>query len=197
MLESVSTMGESLRIDPSRCAFLFVDIQEKLHGAMADEARASVERYVPVLAEAARRFEIPVVVSEQYPRGLGSTIPAVEQSLSELGDGLRRFEKTDFSVCKTEAFDEVYAQLRRDQWVVTGEEAHVCVYQSVRGLLDRGARVHVPRDAVASRTIENRDVGLSLIERAGGVVTSTEVVVFDLLQKAGGDDFKALSRLIR
>ncbi len=190
-------MGESLRIDPSRCAFLFVDVQEKLHGAMADEARASVERYVPVLAEAARRFEIPVVVSEQYPKGLGPTIPAVEQSLSELGDKLRRFEKVDFSVCETEEFGQLWKELGRDQWVVTGEETHVCVYQSVRGLLDRGASVHVPRDAVASRSLENRDVGLGLIDRAGGVVTSTEVIVFDLLQRAGGDDFKALSRLIR
>lgn len=191
-------MHDSLKIDPARAAFLFVDIQEKLHAVMAETLREGVERNIPVLAEAARRFAIPVVASEQYPRGLGPTIPVVEQALATLGDGVHRFEKVEFSACDAEPFARLHAELvGRDQWIVTGMEAHVCVYQSVRGLLDRDASVHVVRDAVASRTIENRDVGLGLIERAGAAITSTEVVVFDLLQKAGGDDFKALSRLIR
>jgi len=190
-------MAESLRIDPGRAAFLFVDIQDKLHPAMAEPARKSVERYVPVLAELARRFEIPVVVSEQYPQGLGATIAPVQQALATLGDGAHRFEKVDFSFCATEEFASLWDKLGRDQWIVTGMETHVCVYQSVRGLIERGASVQVPRDAVASRTAENIEVGLGLIERAGAVVTSTEVVVFDVLRRAGGDDFKALSRLIR
>src|SRR3972149_2712391 len=75
--------------------------------------------------------------------------------------------------------------------------AHVCVYQSVRGLALRGATVHLPRDAVASRTVENRDVGLALALRAGGIVTSTEAVVFDALGRAGSEDFKAPARVIR
>jgi len=186
-----------LRIDPSRAAFLFVDIQERLHSAMAEPARKAIERNVPVLAEVARRFDIPVVVSEQYPKGLGPTIDLVQQSVAELGDGLHRFEKLDFSVCATDEFSRIWDELGRDQWIVAGMETHVCVYQSVRGLIRRGATVHVPRDTVASRTLENLDVGLGLIERSGGAVTSTEVVVFDVLRRAGGDDFKALSRLIR
>jgi nicotinamidase-related amidase len=190
-------MADSLRIDPSRAGLLLVDIQERLHSAMAEESRKTVERYVPVLVEMARRFEMPVVVSEQYPKGLGPTIPPVEQSLTELGDGLHRFEKIEFSVCATDAFTKIREKTGCDQWIVAGMEAHVCVYQSVRGLINRGAAVHVARDAVASRTVSNRDVGLGLIERAGGVVTSTEVVVFDVLREAGGGDFKALSRLIR
>ncbi len=188
---------KSLKIDPDRCALLVVDVQEKLHVAMDEASRLSVERYVPVLIEMARRFSMPVVVSEQYPRGLGPTIGVVDAALADLGDGAHKFEKTDFSVCKTEPFTELYNQLDRDQWIVTGMESHVCVYQSVRGLVDRGASVHVPADAIASRTPFNKDIGLGLISRCGAVVTSTEVVVFDALQRAGGDDFKALSKLIR
>jgi len=186
-----------LRIDPSRAALLVVDIQDKLHAAMAAPSRQAVERNLPVLIELARRFELPVVVSQQYPKGLGVTIAVVDQALATVGDGLHRFDKLDFSVCATDEFARLWEPLGRDQWIVTGMETHVCVYQSARGLLERGAVVHVPRDGVASRTLDNRDVGLGLIERAGGVVTSTEVVVFDVLRRAGGDDFKALSRLIR
>lgn len=190
-------MTDSLRIDPSACAVLFIDIQDKLHAAMADGPRRSVERYAPILVEAARRFDLPVVVSEQYPQGLGRTIAPLEAALVDLGDRVYRFDKLEFSVCRTPAFADLYARLDRTQWVVCGEETHVCVYQSVRGLCARGAAVHVPRDAVASRAEANVEVGLRLIERAGGIVTCTEAVVFDLLQRAGTDDFKALSRRIR
>jgi len=187
----------ALALDPARAALLVVDIQERLAAAMPAEARARAERNVAVLVEAARRFALPVVVSEQYPRGLGPTTAAVAEALAPLGGQALRFEKIEFGVCDAAGFAPIWNQLRRDQWIVTGMEAHVCVYQSVRQLLDRGAAVHVPIDAVVSRTRSNRRVGLSLIERAGAVPTSTEVVVFDLLRRAGTDDFKALSKLIK
>jgi nicotinamidase-related amidase len=187
----------ALRIDPARAVLLVVDVQDKLHAVMQESLRKDIERTVPILAEAARRFGIPVVASQQYPRGLGPTIPVVEQSLAELGERLWRLDKLEFSACDAPGFEDAWRALGRDQWIVVGMEAHVCVYQSVRSLLGRGASVHVPRDAVASRTVDNRDVGLALMERAGGIVTATEVVVFDLLGRAGTEDFKALSRLIR
>ena len=186
-------MSRDLRIDPARAALLVVDVQERLAAAMPPEDAAAVERNVGILLEAARRLGIPVVASEQYPRGLGPTL----SSLSGLLADARRFEKLDFSVADAPEFERIWNEVRREQWIVTGMETHVCVYQSVRGLVARGASVHVPVDAVASRTRENRGVGLGLIERAGGVPTSTETVVFDALRRAGGDDFKALSKLIK
>ncbi len=189
-----------LRVDPARAALLVVDIQDRLAAAMPAEGRALLERNVLILIEAARRLGMPIVASEQYPKGLGPTVPALQEALAaaeQAGAVVRRFEKVEFAAPQAPAWDGIWEDLRRQQWIVTGMEAHVCVYQSIRELAGRGAVVHAPGDAVISRTPENKAVGLALIERAGGVVTSTETVVFDALQRAGTEDFRALSRLIK
>jgi nicotinamidase-related amidase len=188
-----------LAIAPRRAVLLVIDIQERLAPAMPPEAYARLERNVAVLIEAAKRFGIPVVASEQYPKGLGATCAPIAQALGD-GATTHRFEKLEFSVCDAEPFGPLYTSLKaagRDTWIVTGMEAHVCVWQSVRGLRTRGAAVHVVADAVCSRTDDNRRIGLGLAERAGAAITSTEVVAFDLLGKAGGDDFKAISKLVK
>jgi nicotinamidase-related amidase len=185
-------------LSADRAALLVVDVQDKLAAVMDQEGMARLTRNIGILCEAARRFAIPVVVSQQYPRGLGATVAGVEQALASLSpEQLHRFDKVEFSVCGAPGFAPVEAALDgRDQWIVTGMESHICVYQSARALRAGGAAVHVVRDAVISRTEENRDTGLALIERTGALITTTEVVVFDLLQRAGSDNFKALSRLI-
>ncbi|HWM84703.1 MAG TPA: isochorismatase family protein [Kofleriaceae bacterium] len=181
-----------------RAALLVVDVQDKLAAVMPQDGMARLTRNLGILCEAARRFAIPVVVSQQYPRGLGPTVAGVEQALAGMPpEQLHRFDKVEFSVCAAPGFAAVESALDgRDQWIVTGMECHICVYQSARALRAGGAAVHVVRDAVVSRTAENRDTGLGLIERTGALITTTETVVFDLLQRAGGDDFKALSRLV-
>ena len=184
-----------LQIDPARAALVIVDVQERLFGVMAEEPRGQLLRNVGILVELARRLGLPVVVSEQYPRGLGPTVAAIKEMLG--GVTPYRLEKAEFSVAAAPAWAEIGKALGRDQIVVTGMETHVCVYQTVRDLCAGGAAVHVPADAVISRTAENRRIGLDLIAKAGGVVTSTEVVVFDALGKAGTEDFRALSRLIK
>jgi nicotinamidase-related amidase len=181
-----------IQINQQRAVLLVIDIQDRLAQAMPPEIRDRLERNVTILVEAARRFALPVVVSEQYPKGLGATTARVAAALEGLA-GVHRLEKLEFSVCDATGFPV----LERDQWIVCGMEAHVCVWQSVRGLRARGGEVHVVADAVASRTDSNREIGLGLAERAGAFVTSTETVVFDLLQRAGSDDFKALSKLIK
>lgn len=187
----------NLELDPKRAALLIVDVQERLVAAMSEEQVPVLERNLAILCELARRFDLPVVVSQQYPKGLGQTVANVDSVLSQLGDNVHRFDKVEFSVCDHAAFAPIYEQLGRDQWIVTGMEAHVCVYQSARGLIARGATVHVPRETALSRHEANRQTGFALMERAGAVITSTEVVVFDILKRAGGDDFKAMSRLVR
>jgi nicotinamidase-related amidase len=188
-----------LRIDPARAVLLIIDVQERLAGAMSDEDRAAIERNLGILIETARRLRFPVVASEQYPKGLGATVPAIAAPLAEPGLAVKRIEKVEFSCADAPAWEGVWKDLgrERDQWIVTGMETHVCVYQTARGLVARGAKVHVPADAVASRSRENRNIGMGLIERAGGVPTSTETVMFDLLGRAGGEDFKYLSKLVK
>ena len=198
----------TIKLSASRVALFVVDIQERLIPAMPEAVAAQIVRNTQVLIEAAARLGAPVVVSQQYPKGLGATVAAIETTLAgarfpPAGPAvLHRFDKTEFSGAGTPEFaslvgTSVGKRLERDQWIVTGMEAHVCVFQTARDLVSRGYQVHVPVDAICSRTKSNWRIGVGLIERAGGIPTSTEVCVFDLLGRAGTDDFKALSMLIK
>jgi nicotinamidase-related amidase len=182
----------------TRAALLVIDIQERLCAAMSQDAVERVVRSTGILLEAARRLHLPVVVTEQYPKGLGPTVAALEPALAALEPAhLSRFEKLEFSSAAAPQFAGLAAKLGRDQWILVGMETHVCVLQTARDLRRRGAAVHLVTDAVASRTKANFRVGLAQLRALGVVETSVETVVFDLLGKAGGDDFKALSKLIK
>ena len=187
----------SLRVDPANAALVVIDIQERLAAAMPKERLARAVKGIRALVEMARRFEVPVLVTQQYPKGLGTTIPEVEECFRGLDDLLHRFDKVEFSVCAAPPFEEVWKQIAREQWLVTGMETHVCVYQTVRQLAERGARVFVPVDTVLSRDDESREVGLRLLERCDAVATCSETIIFDTLGKAEGEHFKALSKLIK
>jgi nicotinamidase-related amidase len=184
------------RLSRTRAALLVVDIQERLLPAMSEDARTRVVASTRLLIAAARRLGLPIVVSQQYPKGLGPTVAAVEDALAGASD-LHRFDKLEFSAEQCDAFTALAPKLGRDQWIVCGMETHVCVYQTARGLAGRGYAVHVCADAVSSRTEANWRVGLDLITRAGALVTSTEVCVFDLLERAGSDEFRELSKLVK
>jgi len=186
----------AVALSRSRAALLVIDMQERLSAAIPETVLAQMVRNTAVLIETARRMWLPIVVTQQYPKGLGPTLPAIEDALRD-APTLKRFDKVCFSVTGSEVFGALAPKLGRDQWIVTGMEAHVCVYQTARGLVDRGYQVHVVADAMASRTKPNFEIGRNLIERAGAYVTSTEVVVFDLLGSAADVEFKALSRLIK
>jgi len=195
------------RLTPARAALLVIDIQERLAAAMPPDALDRVVKNTTILIEAARRLGVPIYASQQYPKGLGPTVPAIEAALAQAPDA-HRFDKLDFSAAELvpiepaspggDAARRAHGPARgRDQWIACGMETHVCVYQTARGLVARGAQVHVPADAACSRTDESRRIGLDLCSRAGAIVTTTEACVFDLLERAGSDDFKALSKLVK
>jgi nicotinamidase-related amidase len=179
-----------------RAALLVVDIQERLAPAMPPIVLEQVVKNARILIEAARRLGLPIVVSQQYPKGLGATLYLIEDALAG-AEQLHRYDKLAFSAVDAPEFAELAPKLGRDQWLVCGMETHVCVYQSARGLVARGYQAHVCADAVSSRTKTSWRVGLDLIEKSGAIVTTTEASVFDLLRVAGTDDFKALSKLIK
>jgi nicotinamidase-related amidase len=190
----------TISLSRSRAALLVVDIQERLVLAMAEEVVGRIVRNTSILIDAAARLGLPIVCSQQYPRGLGATLPAIEDALAAVagaGAAVHRFDKLEFSAAAAPAFAALAPGLGRDKWIVTGMEAHVCVYQSARDLALRGGAVHVVADAVCSRTKANWRIGLALAERAGAIATSTEVCVFDLLGCAGTDEFRALSKAIK
>ena len=177
------------RLSPARAALLVIDIQERLLAAMPAEIAAQTVKNVKILIETATRFEIPIVVSQQYPKGLGLTVPELEAALPASS---HRYDKIEFSAPSAAGFPS----MQRDQWIVTGMETHICVYQSVRDLVGKST-VHVVADAVASRTKQNWRAGLDLMTKLGANTTTTEVCVFDLLERAGTDHFKALSKAIK
>lgn len=183
-------------LSATRAALLVVDIQERLAAAMPEAVIAQLVRNTTILIDAARRLGLPIVASQQYPKGLGQTVPAIADALAA-APNVHRFDKIEFSAASCAEFAALAPSLRRDQWIVCGMEAHVCVYQTARGLVGRGYAVHVAADAICSRTKANWKVAHALLGAAGAVVSSTEACVFDLLERAGSEDFKALSKAIR
>jgi nicotinamidase-related amidase len=187
----------NLELRPAETGLLLIDAQERLVKAMPEARAAEATRNTVTLLEAARRLGVAVVATEQYPDGLGRTVAPIAEALARLEPPCAPLPKMAFSAL---ACPEALAAIRkaaRSAWIVVGMETHVCVWQSVRALCAEGRAVHVVRDACLSRQGENFQAGLDLCARAGAVVTTTEVVVFDLLGRAGTDDFRALSKLVR
>ena len=170
-----------------------VDVQERLFNAMDAERRDEMVRNIKILGAAARRLGVPVLVTEQYPRGLGRTLP----ELRALLDDVAPLEKTAFSCCSAEGFTERLRGLRPSRVILTGIEAHVCVLLTALDLLGQGFAVSVVADAVSSRAPANLELGLAQARQGGAVVTATETVVFQLLGRADTDAFCEIAKLLK
>lgn len=183
-----------MRLSERDTFLLVLDVQERLAPAMHPELGGPLMDNLKRFGEARRVLDLPVVVTEQYPKGLGPTVEPIRDAF----EGINAVDKVEFSAWqgeRTRAAIEALAGRRCA--VLAGMETHICVYQTAQDLLEAGFEVHVLADAVASRTERNYQVGLDLIRNAGGVITSTEVVLFDLLRRAGTDAFKVVSKLVR
>lgn len=174
-------------LDRDRAALVVVDVQDAFRKAVPDFERVALA--ASTLVQGAEALGLPMVVTEQYPQGLGDTVPELREILPE---DLEPLEKVCFSAAEAEGFDLG----GRDQVLVCGIETHVCVNQTVLDLLSGGTEVHVAEDAVGSRSEENKRVGLNRMERAGAVLTSVETALFELVGRAGSDQFKAVQKLI-
>jgi nicotinamidase-related amidase len=175
------------KLDPDRTALVVVDMQEGFRKAIPDFDQ--VAKAAATLVQGGETIGIPIVVTEQYPKGLGATAPEVAQHLPE---GVEPLEKVVFSAHEAEGFDLA----GRDQVLVCGIETHVCVNQTALDLLGAGVEVQVAEDAVGSRTADNKRIGLQKLVRAGAQVTSVEMALFELLGRAGTDEFKRVQDLI-
>jgi len=191
-MRSEGTTASTLALDRADALLMVIDVQEKLSAAMPKAALAELERNAAVLIRAARRLEIPVIATEQYPKGLGPTVASLRELLPQ-----EPMSKMEFSCGASKPIARHVLGSGRKQVVVVGMEAHVCVFQTVRDLMDGGFSVFVAQDAVLSRSEANRGVGLRLCEKAGATLTSTETVLFDLLGVAGTPEFKELTALIK
>ncbi|HEY8076854.1 MAG TPA: isochorismatase family protein [Labilithrix sp.] len=177
---------------PHATAILVVDVQERLAAAMPKETLDRLVANVGILVEAAKTLGVHVLASEQYPKGLGPTLSAIAEKLPS-----PPLAKMTFDACSDLAIARALESLAPRTVIVAGMEAHVCVFQTARELVKRGHQTIVLADAVSSRREENRVLGLSLCERAGAAIAPTETVLFDLLERAGTDAFKTVSKLVR
>jgi nicotinamidase-related amidase len=183
------------RLEPESSLLLVVDVQERLAAAMPPPAMERLVANAGLLLEAARLLGVPVVASEQYPKGLGPTVVDLADRLRALG--VQPVDKLSFGAADEPRIAQAIGRHSPRAVIVVGMETHVCVFQTVRELASRGYAVYVVADAVASRREEHRVLGLSLCERAGAIAIPAESVVFDWLRVAGSAEFKALSRLLR
>lgn len=183
----------SLHVAHENTAVVMIDMQEKLAGAMKEDVWAITQRNANTFLSAAKLFEMPVVVTEQYPKGLGATREEIAKHLPE---GCHRFEKTSFSAWGAPGVAERLRELGRDQVVVTGIETHVCVGQTVHDLLAQGLQPHLVRDAVTARFALEDEVGFAKMTGSGAVPASAESVLFEWLGDARAPAFKAVQKLV-
>lgn len=179
-------------LDKDQAVLLVIDVQAKLTPAMPPKVYARMRATTTMLVEAAQLLGIPVVTTEQYPQGIGHTVPELAAACK---DGV--IEKTSFGCCGEPTFLTTLGKLGRQQVMVTGMEAHVCVYQTVLGLLGAGYHVHLLRDAICSRNKEDFRAGVSNAARAGALVVTAEMALFQLLKDSRHEQFRALSKLIK
>ncbi|MBW7997209.1 MAG: hydrolase [Candidatus Glassbacteria bacterium] len=178
-------------LDLKRTLLVVVDLQQRLVPVI--DSHEAVVANCARLIEGCRVLGVPVIFSEQYPRGLG---PTVEQLRKLAGDD-EIAEKITFSCLRDRALAETVAETGRDTLLVCGVEAHVCVTQTVLDALEAGYRVHVAADATGSRSPENKRVALERLAVEGATVTTTESALFELLKKAGTDEFRQISKLVK
>jgi nicotinamidase-related amidase len=171
---------------------VMIDMQVKLATVMPTDAMQAVLKNCSILAQTAVLLDVPVTLTEQYPKGLAHTVP----ELAALLPKVQPVEKITFSCLAEPKFER---QLTRDhsQIIIAGMEAHICVLQTALDLLPSGKQVFVVEDAIISRNPANKTNALNRLREAGCIITNTESVVFEWLGKAQGDIFKAVSKLIR
>ncbi len=183
---------QNLKASATLSQLVLVDIQVRLATVMEPDAMQAVTKNSGILVQSAGMLHVPLVVTEQYPKGLGHTIP----ELAEFLTGIQPVEKTTFSCLHDPKFKR---QLTGDrpQIILAGMEAHICILQTALDLIGAGKQVFIVEDAIISRNPVNKANAVARMRDAGCVITNTESVVFEWLGVAEGDSFKAISKLIR
>ncbi len=180
------------KLDAEKAVLVVIDIQERLVPAMPQDVYLRLRNTVKILVDAATLLGVPIVTTEQYPKGIGHTV-------AELADACNGalVEKVSFGCCGEPNFLAALKETGRSQVIVTGMEAHVCVYQTVLGLLEDGYHVHLVRDAICSRYKIDYLTGVDNAGQAGAVVTSAETVLFQMMQESTHEKFREVSKLIK
>jgi nicotinamidase-related amidase len=170
---------------------LVIDFQERIFPAIWEHEKLT--RNVPLLIEGLKALGVPFMVTEQYVKGLGPTIPAIADTLK----GIERIEKASFSCCDEPRFMMELASSGRDHVIIAGIESHVCVLQTVIDLQHNGYHPIVVEDCISSRRENDKKIAIERMQHEGVIITTYEAILFELLRFSGGDTFKAISRLVK
>ena len=179
-------------LDRRRVALAVIDMQEAFRPMIAG-FDAYAQR-IAVLVQACRILDVPIIVTEQYPKGLGRTVTEIA---AHLPDGWQPLEKLTFSACGVTEFDTQLRERHAEQVIVCGIEAHICVSQTVHDLLRLGYQVHLASDAIAARLPHNRDVAMQKMTHSGAIISSVEMAIFELCGQAGTAEFKQIQTLVK
>lgn len=179
-------------LDLNTTALAIIDAQESFRQPIHDFTEIAAR--IALVAHAAQLLKVPVIVTEQYPKGLGGTASEIR---SVLPADFQAIEKTAFSSCGAEPFVAELERVGARHVIVCGIEAHICVNQTTHDLLARGYRVHLLADCVSARTEQNKQLGLDKMRQSGALPASTEMALFELLRDARHEQFKAIQKLIK
>ena len=180
-------------VEADQAVLLVIDVQDRLAKVMPQDIFSNMLQTIKMLVTAAGHFQVPVLTTEQYPQGIGPTVDQLN-AVRELGPVI---EKVSFGCCGEPKFLKTILELGRPKVIVTGMEAHVCVYQTVLELIKHGLNVHLVRDGICSRNTMDFKVALRCASSAGAVVTTAETVMFQLLGGSKHPAFKAISQLVK
>jgi isochorismate hydrolase len=180
-------------MEREEAVLIIVDVQDLLIKQMNQEVRENVIRNIRTLITFAKKMSIPILMTEQYPKGLGKTVAEIKMEL----DSVLPIEKVSFSCCGEETFNGQFNPLSRKQVILTGIETHVCVLQTAKDLIQKGYEVHVVADAICSRKKLDWEIGLRWMEKRGAMISTTETIAFQLLKEAGTEEFRELSKLLK
>jgi nicotinamidase-related amidase len=180
------------KLEAEKAVLIVIDVQARLVPSMPQDVYLRLRDTISMLVNGVGLLGVPVVTTEQYPQGIGHTVP-------ELADACKEalIEKVSFGCCGEPDFLAALKKLGRSQVIITGMEAHVCVYQTVLGLLEEGYNVHLVRDAICSRNKIDYLTAVAGADKAGAVVTSAETVLFQMMQKSTHEQFRAVSKLVK
>lgn len=180
-------------MEREKSVLIVVDVQDGLLKAMGQEIAKNLIKNIILLLSFAKTMGIPILTTEQYPKGLGGTTPEIKVEM----EGLAPIEKMAFSCCRVEEFNKRLDSLQRKQVILCGIETHVCILQTAIDLMERGYEVYVVADGVCSRRKIDWEFGLRYLERRGAMISTTEIIAFQLLKEAGTEEFKRLSKLFK
>ncbi|MCK4506944.1 MAG: isochorismatase family protein [Desulfuromonadales bacterium] len=183
---------DKFKLDVDNAVLVVIDIQERLVPAMPQDVYLRLRDTVEMLINGAELLGFPVVTTEQYPKGIGHTVPELVGACKNTV-----IEKVSFGCCGEPNFLAALKETGRSQVIITGMETHVCVYQTVLGLLEDGYHVHLVRDAICSRNKTDYLTGVANSAQAGAVITTAETVLFQMLQKSTHEQFRAVSKLVK